>query len=124
NINPIRRIDKVRESYRNLNDAPTPLETREDMGYTIYYNPITKDIVPIMDYDKTKINLNEISVVYADNENLIEKGFVPIRPGIRNKKLHRWRWGIDTFHERIKEIKIFQTDNEYIPRFKQQGLNP
>ena len=31
----INRVDKTEESWRNLNDAPTPLITRPDMGYTI-----------------------------------------------------------------------------------------
>ena len=46
-------VDVVEESLRNLNDAPTPLETRLDMGYTIYYHPDTKDLIPIIDYDNS-----------------------------------------------------------------------
>lgn len=47
NIVEVYHIDPVEESLRNLNDAPTPLETRLDMGYTIYYHPQTKDLFDI-----------------------------------------------------------------------------
>jgi len=118
------RVDTVNESFRNLNDAPTPFETRDEMGYTIYYHTETKEIVPLKDYDKTKIKTNDINQVYSDNQSLIEKGFIPIRPGIRNKKLHRWRWGIETFKARIDEIVIFEDEGDYKVTFKQEGLNP
>jgi len=119
----IRKVDKINESLRNLNDAPTPLETRDEMGYTIYYNENSGDIIPLKDYDKTKIHLNTVSDVYSNNEDLINKGYVPIRPGFRNKKLHRWRWGIDTFIERKNEIVIQKSDNKFSAYFKQGGFN-
>ena len=54
----INKVDKTQETFRNLNDAPTPLETRPDMGYTVYYNENTNDMIPVKDYDKEKIYLN------------------------------------------------------------------
>ena len=120
----INRVDKTNETWRNLNDAPTPLSTRLDMGYTLYYNPVTEHIIPIHDYDKTKIYLNNVEYVYTDNQDLLNKGYIPIRPGFRNGILHRWRWGIETCLERISELKIFKDDGKYIPKFKQSGFNP
>ena len=117
------RVDKTEESYRNLNDAPTPFETRLDMGYTIYYNESTHDMIPKFDYDKSKVSTNDASQVYSDDVELIQRGYVPVRPGTRNGKLHRWRWGIDTFLERKDEIKIFKTNNKLIPKFLQSGFN-
>lgn len=119
----ITRVDEVEESLRSLNDAPTPLDTRPDMGYTIYYNPSTKGVVPKHDYDKSKINLNDESLVYEDDDELIASGYIPIRPGTRNGKLHRWRWGIDTFKERIDEVVFKESKNGYSASFKQSGLN-
>ena len=119
----INKIDKTEESLRNLNDAPTPLETREDMGYSIYFNKDTKDIIPLKDYDKENIHLNSISKVYKDDINLISRGYIPIRPGMRNNKLHRWRWGIDTFIERKDEIIIKENLGNYSVYFKQDGYN-
>ena len=120
----INRIDKTEESYRNLNDAPTPLETRPDMGYTIYYNPNTSEMIPIIDYNKEDICLNDEKYVYHDNKELVSRGFIPIRPGKRNGKLHRWRWGIDTFKERQNEINMFKSKNGFTPKFLQSGYNP
>ena len=117
------RVDKTEENYRNLNDAPTPFETRLDMGYTIYYNEATHDMIPKFDYDKSKISTNDASQVYSDDVELIQRGYVPIRPGTRNGKLHRWRWGIDTFLERKDEIKIFKTGDKLVPKFLQSGFN-
>lgn len=118
------RIDKTNDSFRNLNDAPSPLSTRLDMGYTIYYNESTGDMIPLFDYDKNKVALNTVSEVYTNDESLISKGYVPVRPGFRNGYLHRWRWGIETFKNRIDEIKIFKQGEYYIPKFQQKGYNP
>ena len=117
------RVDKTEESYRNLNDAPTPFVTRLDMGYTIYYNPSTDDMIPLFDYDKSKVYTNDPSQVYSDDTSLINQGYIPVRPGLRNGKLHRWRWGIETFIERKSEIRIFENNGNYTPKFLQSGFN-
>lgn len=118
------KVDKADESLRNLNDSPSPLYTRPDMGYTIYYNPNTKDIKPVKDYDKDKIYTNDESKVYKNDTALINQGYVPIRPGIKSNFLHRWRWGFDTFIERKDEIVIQQSKGKYSCYFKQTGYNP
>ncbi|TPS25808.1 site-specific DNA-methyltransferase [Acinetobacter baumannii] len=74
NIVEVYHIDPVEESLRNLNDAPTPLETRLDMGYTIYYHPQTKDLLPIIDYDKKLIHINIEDQVYTDCMDLLDQG--------------------------------------------------
>ena len=120
----INRVDKTEESWRNLNDAPSSLVTRPDMGYTIYYNPKTEEMLPVYDYDKAKLNLNDEDEVYSTDLDLIKKGFIPVRPGKRNGSLHRWRWGIETFKKRISEIKMFSTKGDFVPKFMQGGFNP
>ncbi|OOR99661.1 restriction endonuclease subunit M [Canicola haemoglobinophilus] len=119
----IYHIDAVNETLRNLNDAPTALYTRPDMGYTIYFNPKTKDIVPLMDYDKSLIHLNDENLVYTDNTDLINQGYVPIRAGKRSNLLHRWRWGFDSFKERINEVVIKKSNGKFSAYFKQFGFN-
>ncbi len=119
----INRADKTDEIYRNLNDAPTAFETRLDMGYTIYYNEHTGEMIPRYDYNKNLIYTNDEKLVYSDDVDLIRKGFVPIRPGKRNGKLHRWRWSLDTFLERKSDIKIFKNGDKYTPKFLQSGFN-
>ena len=119
----ITRVDKVKESLRSLNDAPTPLDKSQSLGYTVYYNPSTKSIIPKHDYDKSKIHLNDEILVYENDENLINAGYIPIRPGKRNGKLHRWRWCIDTFKERIGKVVFEEIKGRYSISFKQSGLN-
>jgi adenine-specific DNA-methyltransferase len=119
----INKVDKTQETFRNLNDAPTPLETRPDMGYTVYYNENTNDMIPVKDYDKEKIYLNVEEKVYTTDKSLISRGYIPIRPGMRNKKLHRWRWGFETFLERKDEITILKKNGKYGIYFKQEGFN-
>ena len=118
------KVDKADESLRNLNDSPTAFSTRPEMGYTIYYNPQTKEIKAVKDYDKTKIETNDEKQVYRDDVQLINSGYVPIRPGYRSGLLNRWRWGIETFNERIDEIVINQNQGKYSVYFKQKGYNP
>ncbi|CAM1346917.1 site-specific DNA-methyltransferase [Tenacibaculum insulae] len=120
----INRVDKVVSSFRNLNDAPSPLETRKDMGYSVYYNYKTGDFFPVFDYDKESIHKNTLDEVYVDNIDLINKGYIPLRPGVRNGKLHRWRWGFDTFKERKNEIVIEEYKDSFKVGFIQDGYNP
>lgn len=120
----VNRVDAVNATTRNLNDAPTPLHTRDDMGYTIYYNEVSGELIPIHDYDKEKIYLNTVEEVYEDDAELISQGFVPIRPGFRSNKLHRWRWGKDTFLARIDEVVVKGSYPDFSVHFTQGGLNP
>ncbi|MGI6356784.1 MAG: DNA methyltransferase [Lentisphaeria bacterium] len=94
------------------------------MGYTLYYNPQTKHIVPVRDYDKVAIDTNEESKVYKNDSSLIDKGYVPVRPGKKNGMLHRWRWGFETCEERVAEIVMQESKGTYSPYFKQNGFNP
>lgn len=119
-LSSINKVDKAEENLRNLNDAPSEFATRPDMGYTIYYNSSNADIIPIKDYDKDKINTNNESLVYQNDKELISKGYIPIRPGKKNGLLWRWRWGFETFKERIDEV-VIKNGCVY---FKQSGYNP
>ena len=119
----ILKVDEVEETWRNLNDAPTPLITSPNCGYTIYYNSITEEYKPVFDYDKNKISTNQESAVYTNDETLISDGFIPIRPGIRNGNLHRWRWGIEEFEKRKSKIKIQYKNGVYKAGFIQSGYN-
>lgn len=120
----INKVDKADESLRSLSDAPSPLYTRPDMGYTLYYNPHTKHIVPVKDYDKEAIETNDESKVYKNDSLLINEGYVPVRPGKKNGLLHRWRWGFETCEERIAEVVMLENKGTYSPYFRQNGFNP
>lgn len=120
----INKVDKAEESLRNLSDAPTPLHTRPEMGYTIYYNPVNNHVIPIHDYDNNKIYLNEEHQVYKDNIDLVSNGYIIIRPGKKNNMLHRWRWGLETFTNRMSELTFKCNDGKYSVYFTQSGYNP
>ena len=120
----INKVDKADESLRSLADAPSPLHTRPDMGYSLYFNPETNQIIPMKDYNKDLIQTNDESKVYTSDKELVKKGFIPVRPGKKNGLLHRWRWGFETCVERLSEIVMQRGRNGYVPYFKQKGFNP
>lgn len=89
--------------------APT-LKERPNLGYTIYYNHITKDKIAVQDYDIEKALLsNDENYVYSDNLELINQGYIKIRPPKKNNKLGRWTWSLENFNK--KKNKILITDN-------------
>lgn len=119
----INKIDAVSEDLRNLNDAPSGLSTRKQMGYTIYYNDKTKDFIPKIDYDVNN-DFTDLENIYVNDVQLIETGYIPIRPSPRNGVAWRWRWGIDTLLERQEELNFRQNRNgTWIVEFGQSGFN-
>jgi adenine-specific DNA-methyltransferase len=117
----INRVDEVQETLRSIADAPTPLVTRPEMGYTVYWKEGTGELLPVFDYDKSKLGNNEESEVYEDRVDLIEQGYLPIRPGKRNNQLHRWRWGVETFIERKDEVVVQKSGGKLGLYFRQSG---
>ncbi|MCR2038969.1 hypothetical protein CHLV4142_02280 [Campylobacter helveticus] len=68
------------------------LENRPNLGYTFYYNPQTKDIKPLLDYDKDSVKtITNHDELYNDNEELIKQGYVPIRPPKMGVGNGRWK---------------------------------
>jgi adenine-specific DNA-methyltransferase len=119
----INKIDPVNEDLRSLNDAPSGLSTRKKMGYTIYYNPVSKDFIPKIDYDIYG-DFSDLEKIYIDDIELINKGYIPIRPTPRNGVAWRWRWGLDTLLERKVEIVFRQNRNSnWVVEFGQTGFN-
>ena len=119
----IKKIDPVNEDLRSLNDAPSGLSTRKKMGYTIYYNPVSKDFIPKIDYDIYG-DFSDLEKIYIDDADLIGKGYVPIRPTPRNGVAWRWRWGLETLLERKEEIVFRQNRNgNWVVEFGQTGFN-
>jgi adenine-specific DNA-methyltransferase len=81
------------------------LNARPNLGYTVYYNPISKDKIAVSDYDVVLAHTsNEINDIYTDDESLIQKGYVPIRPPKVRGKLGCWTWAIDKFNNEKKSI--------------------
>lgn len=65
-------------------------------GYTLYYNESNEEIIPIMDYDIEKAkDINATEDIYNDNQELLNLGYIPVRPPKRNGALGRWTWSFD-----------------------------
>ncbi len=107
--------DIIEESGRfyYLNDPITTrgeggtLNARPNLGYTIYYNPNTKDFIAENDYDieLAKTSNNE-SEVYSTRQDLIDSGFVAVRPPRVRGKLGCWTWAINKFNYEKDNIVI------------------
>ncbi|MGL2781266.1 site-specific DNA-methyltransferase, partial [Helicobacter pylori] len=87
------------------------LENRPNLGYTFYYNPITKDIKPIMDYDRE--DAKKHTDIYKDNIDLIEKGYIPIRPPKMGVGNGRWKWALEKSLNELDRILIKKGKNGY-----------
>lgn len=86
--------------------SPT-LRERPNLGYTIYFNPNTKHIIGIHDYDVEKVYYSDDeNVVYQDRMDLLNNGYVKIRPPKKGRFLGRWTWGIEKFNSESYKILI------------------
>ena len=87
------------------------LNNRENLGYTFYYNPISKDVKVVEDYDKELAKVsNEESEVYSDNEELIAQGYITIRPPRVRGDLGAWTWEFDRAKD-SKELMVKKLAN-------------
>ncbi|WP_310790639.1 site-specific DNA-methyltransferase [Helicobacter pylori] len=87
------------------------LENRPNLGYTFYYNSLTKDIKPIMDYDRE--DAKKHTDIYKDNIDLIEKGYTPIRPPKMGVGNGRWKWALEKSLNELDRILIKKGKNGY-----------
>lgn len=90
---------KEDEKFFYLNDSITTrgeggtLNARPNLGYSFYYHPSTKELLPIVDYDVNMAKTsNDESAIYTSKEELLMKGFVVIRPPKVRGKLGCWTW--------------------------------
>lgn len=84
------------------------IDTRPNLVYSIYYNPITKECIAID--EKEKIN----GKLFLSEENKLGKEFIKIIPPIRttNKKRGCWRWLIDKFMNEYKQNIIIEQNKK------------
>ncbi|GAA8449524.1 hypothetical protein HpDR51_04660 [Helicobacter pylori] len=87
------------------------LENRPNLGYTFYYNSMTKDIKPIMDYDRE--DAKKHTDIYKDNIDLIEKGYIPIRPPKMGVGNGCWKWVLEKSFNELDRILIKKGKNGY-----------
>lgn len=85
----------VTNSFDSIN---SPLSKNKSRGYTIYYNEKIQDATIRDEYDKETGKFGDL------DSSLIEKGYTPIRPGIRKGIQYPWNW------ERNRFLKDYKTD--------------
>lgn len=120
----INRIDPVQETLRSVADSPTGLKDAPNLGYTVYWREQDNSFEIDAEYDREKIETHDEGVVYSDRQDLISRGYVPIRPGKRNGELHRWRWSSETLLARIQELVVKNTSGKLGLYFRQSGFGP
>ena len=118
-----KNIIKDNNMYFYLNDPITTrgeggtLNARPNLGYTIYYNKETQDKLAIADYNIALAKVsNDENEVYTDINNLIEDGYVPIRPPKVRGKLGCWTWSLEKFNTQKDNIFITNKSNSYSVR--------
>ena len=90
------------------------LNSRPNLGYSIYYNPITDDKIAVADYDIDKAKFgNDIDEIYTDNVELLNKGYSIIRAPQKGEKLGCWTWSLDKFNSEKQNILIKQTSKGF-----------
>lgn len=115
-----KEVFKEGDRYYIINDAITTradggtLNRRKNLGYTIYYNPVTQDFLGVQDYDlELAKTSNDEAEVYTDDEDLIKGGYVKIRPPRVRGQLGAWTWDLTSLKDRKDEIIIHRTKNRY-----------
>ncbi|EAK4312827.1 site-specific DNA-methyltransferase [Campylobacter upsaliensis] len=100
------------------------LENRPNLGYTFYYNPKTKDIKPLLDYDKNAVTTTtNHEELYNDDEELIKQGYTPIRPPKMGAGNGCWKWALEKTLNELDRILIKAGKNGYSV-LRKEWLNP
>ncbi len=101
------------ERYYYIGEAITTrgvggtLNARPNLGYTIYYNPITADKVAVADYDIELARIsNKADEIYHHDETYISRGYIPILPPKVRGKLGCWTWALEKFNQETDNILI------------------
>ncbi len=100
-------------NYYYLNDAITTrgeggiLNARPNLGHTIYFNPETKDIIAVCDYDTELAKIsNDPKLVYSIDSDLVSKGYISIRPPKVRGKLGCWTWSKEKVNEEKNDLVV------------------
>lgn len=111
------------DDYYYLNDPITTrgeggtLNASPNLGYTVYYNPSTRDKIAVSDYDVALAKTsNDENVLYHDNEALVDAGYIAIRPPKVRGKLGCWTWALDKFNNEKRQIIITGKPGSYSVR--------
>ncbi len=91
------------------------LNARPNLGFSIYYNPQTKDFFAKDDYDRELAEIsNDENEVYTSDSTFLEGGYEIIRPPKKGVGLGCWTWALDKFNTSKSDILIRRNNNGYV----------
>lgn len=95
------------------------LNGRPNLGYTLYYNPVTGDIKPVQDQDiaVARVSNNE-DEVYSNRVDLISQGYISIRPRKNGTKLGCWKWGFEKMNNDLHRVFFTKSGTGYTAAYK------
>lgn len=115
-----KEVFKENNKFYIINDPITTrgeggtLNSRKNLGYTVYYNPNTEDFLGVQDYDiELALISNDEEEVYLEDKELVNKGYIKIRPPKVRGQLGAWTWDMDNFNLSKDDILIKKTRNGY-----------
>ena len=93
------------------------LNARPNLGYTVYYDPNSKEFIAVVDYNTELAKIeNDESIVYSDRKDLLDKGYISIRPPRVRGKLGCWTWAINKFNAEKDNLIIAGKNGNYTVR--------
>ena len=109
-------VFKDKYGYYNLSSGFTTggegstLNRRPNLGHTIYFNEKLSTFLAVQDYDfeLAKVS-NKMSEVYEDNFELVNRGYIPIRPPVKGNLLGCWTWSLDKFNSSKEQVLVRRT---------------
>lgn len=110
------RFYVIKDPITTRGDGGT-LNKRKNLGYSIYYNPKSRDFIAVQDYDIVLAETSNVeSDVYSSDMALLEAGYTPIRPPKVRGRLGAWTWELSKFNRDKDQIVIQETRNGYSVR--------
>lgn len=95
------------------------LNGRPNLGYTLYYNPETGDIKPVMDQNLELARVsNDPTVVYQTRQDLVGAGYEVVRPRPNGDKLGCWKWGFEKMQSDLYKVFFTPAAHGYTAAYK------
>lgn len=84
----------------------SPLSSNKNRGYTVYYNESTGEALVRDEYNRETGEFGDY------DKELIEKGYIPIRPGVRKNIQYPWNWMSSRFLSDYKDELVFMKNKK------------
>ena len=100
------------------------LNKRPNLGHTIYFNEKLSTFLAVQDYDLELAKVsNKMSEVYEDNFELVNRGYISIRPPVKGNLLGSWTWSLDKFNSSKEQVLIRKTKSGKYSLFQKKYID-